>query len=418
MKRFHQRPLRHHQKGAVAIIVGLCIIVLIGFLGLVVDLGRLFITKTELQNAADACALASARELNGQSDALTRADNAGITIGSRNKVNFQGDAIAIQSNFIDYSNELAGPYQTSDLANPITAKYAKCTIPETGITPYFMQILGFGNQTVRAMGVAHLDHGQIGCAIPLGLCKKPGGAEPDFGFVVGKWETSKFPSGPGPKFTGSFDWIDFTPNAPTPGCAGGGANELKCLLEGPGECNIPPAGTLVGEQGQIASLDKSWNSRFGISQGSTPDPTKSDQTGFSYTATTWPYSAPQNAYSRNTGGVPPNYKQAQQGKLSYQTDIDPNQLGAVKTINYNQGVAGRRIAAAPIVDCTDWAASTPQNVPVLGYACILMLHPVKGPHEDIWLEYLGRTNSPNNPCISAGLGGGNGNGPLVPVLAQ
>ena len=36
------------QKGAVLVLVGMSIAVLIGFLGIVVDLGRLFVTKTEL----------------------------------------------------------------------------------------------------------------------------------------------------------------------------------------------------------------------------------------------------------------------------------------------------------------------------------------------------------------------------------
>ena len=47
------------QRGAVAIIVGLMAAVLVGFIGLAIDGGHLYLTKTELQNAADACALAA-----------------------------------------------------------------------------------------------------------------------------------------------------------------------------------------------------------------------------------------------------------------------------------------------------------------------------------------------------------------------
>ncbi|MEE8084984.1 MAG: pilus assembly protein TadG-related protein, partial [Alphaproteobacteria bacterium] len=53
--------------------------VLIGFGALVVDLGRLFTLQTELQNAADVAALAGAAELDGQSDAITRARAAATT---------------------------------------------------------------------------------------------------------------------------------------------------------------------------------------------------------------------------------------------------------------------------------------------------------------------------------------------------
>ena len=59
MKRTLQRPTRQAQRGAVAIIVGLTLAVLVGFAGLAIDGGRLYVNKTELQNAADACALAA-----------------------------------------------------------------------------------------------------------------------------------------------------------------------------------------------------------------------------------------------------------------------------------------------------------------------------------------------------------------------
>jgi Flp pilus assembly protein TadG len=78
------------QRGAVAIMVGFSIFVLIGMLGLVLDLGRMFIIKTELQNGVDACALAAARELTGgDTDSLVRAEAAGLLVGGRNKVDFQ-----------------------------------------------------------------------------------------------------------------------------------------------------------------------------------------------------------------------------------------------------------------------------------------------------------------------------------------
>ncbi|MEZ5662936.1 MAG: Tad domain-containing protein [Burkholderiaceae bacterium] len=65
-----------HQRGAVAVILGITVTVLIGFAGLAIDLGRFFIVKTELQNAMDACALSASTQLRpGQNNpnALTRA---------------------------------------------------------------------------------------------------------------------------------------------------------------------------------------------------------------------------------------------------------------------------------------------------------------------------------------------------------
>ena len=50
------------QRGAVAIAVAVGLLVLLGIAGLALDLGQLFVTKTGLQNAMDACALPAARD--------------------------------------------------------------------------------------------------------------------------------------------------------------------------------------------------------------------------------------------------------------------------------------------------------------------------------------------------------------------
>jgi hypothetical protein len=52
-------------RGAVAIVVALSLVLLMGFLALVVDVGNLFRVRGELQNAADAAALAGAQALDG-----------------------------------------------------------------------------------------------------------------------------------------------------------------------------------------------------------------------------------------------------------------------------------------------------------------------------------------------------------------
>jgi len=51
------------QRGVVSVMIGVTIMMLLLMLGLVLDLGHLYIVKTELQNAADSCALSAAREL-------------------------------------------------------------------------------------------------------------------------------------------------------------------------------------------------------------------------------------------------------------------------------------------------------------------------------------------------------------------
>jgi Flp pilus assembly protein TadG len=60
------------ESGSVAVITAVCLVFLIGFVALVVDVGHLYSVRNELQNAADAAALAGARALfpiNGYPDA-------------------------------------------------------------------------------------------------------------------------------------------------------------------------------------------------------------------------------------------------------------------------------------------------------------------------------------------------------------
>lgn len=81
-------PLRKRQRGAVAIIVGLTLVILVGMLAFAVDLGHAYLVKTGLQNGADAAALAGAVELNGTKDGVLRAKNSAIAMARQNEYVF------------------------------------------------------------------------------------------------------------------------------------------------------------------------------------------------------------------------------------------------------------------------------------------------------------------------------------------
>jgi uncharacterized membrane protein len=61
-------------------------IALFGTAGLAIDVGRLYITKSEAQSYADSAAVAAAIELDGNPTAITRAEGAGAA--NTNKFNF------------------------------------------------------------------------------------------------------------------------------------------------------------------------------------------------------------------------------------------------------------------------------------------------------------------------------------------
>ncbi len=53
----------NNQRGVSAVIVGICLLMLVSFVALAIDVGHLYVVRNELQNAADAGALAGARHL-------------------------------------------------------------------------------------------------------------------------------------------------------------------------------------------------------------------------------------------------------------------------------------------------------------------------------------------------------------------
>src|SRR5206468_4275919 len=139
------------------IVVGISLAVLVGFVGLALDGGRLYVTKTELQNAADSCALAAAYELAGApsiaAEAFAGADAAATTVAQKNRVGFQGDAIASADVTVEFSNALSGGAWLSAGSGPGgDARYVRCTIQRNGITPWFMQLLP-AHGPVRAAGL-------------------------------------------------------------------------------------------------------------------------------------------------------------------------------------------------------------------------------------------------------------------------
>jgi len=398
------------QRGAVAVATALSVVVLVGLLGVVIDLGRIFIVKTELQNAADACALAAALELDGNANALTRAENAGITVATRNTVHFQSEAVVATAANVRFSTTLSGPggdnsvYLTqADGAAP-SSTYVMCTLTRPGLAMTLASIIGASATSVAGRAVATIAPAQTACAIPLGVCQK--GTPPTYGFAPGEWISGRFDAGGG--MTGSFNWIDFSPPA-------GGQSELAGLLAGQGTCNTNVT-TEIGESGIMGNAAaRAWNSRFGLYQGGGGNPQLNtappDFTGYAYTPLSWP---------SQSNALPHFLSPSRVGNSSYQgNDATGLSISNAYTVaspsDHATYGANRRLGIAPVVDCAGWTSSP--TVPLLGYVCVLMLHPIGSPGDTVQMEYVGSASDPASPCATSGLAGGT-TGPLVPVLVQ
>lgn len=413
------------QRGVVAIIVALSMVTLVGFVGLALDLGKLFVTKTELQNSADACALAAAQELRGANkNQLTLAEEAGIAVGTSNNVQFQSNSVTVKPNDVTFSDTLDGTYLSrSSVANVLTMRFARCTVQRIGIANWFIQVLGIGDQEVNATAVASLVPSQTTCAMPIAVC-----ADKLAGKVPGDWLDTLL--SPGEGLTGDFLWASFASK--------GGGKALKDIITGSGECNFPTDGERVGTPGSVTSAYAAWNTRFGVYTGSYDKATAPmDFTGYAYTAKNWSTSATppapftcKNAYvggdfiDKRTSHTP---MQNPSRPLTGLRVVPPAKSSS--TTEHSQG-DDRRIISVPVVNCADFSGAS-HEAAIGSWACVLMLHPLDQNADAsasacpgktgnrAFLEYLGPANDPKSPCASAGMAGGPGSiGPLVPALVQ
>jgi hypothetical protein len=417
------------QRGSMAIIVGLSLVVLVGFAGLALDLGRLYVNKTELQSAADACALAAANELvcdtsipTGSCPAsyLLNAESAGIFAAGKNFKDFQASAVSIAPADVKFSTALApnAAYLSRAGGASTASKYAMCTARSIGIIPWFMGVMGIGASNVTATAVATLAPGQTFCnAAPVGVCKKTMGTAPAYGYTVGEWISSSFTSGngnSGDSLAGGFVWVDFTPNA-------GGNSEIRDQLAASSSvCGIR-VGDNVQQPGQQQGAKSAYNTRFGMypngANAYTPQTAPPDRTGYAY-----PNKSPgspvipvgTSAYGdyRNRQNSHTPFTSNQYGVSGPGGNIAGNPITSADHAKYG---AERRLVAAPFVDC-----SAGNTVPILGMACVLMLNPMSnGASGTVYLEYRGLATSATSPCRSAGLPGGPGaTGPQVAALVQ
>jgi Flp pilus assembly protein TadG len=420
-----QRVNARRQHGAVLITVALMTMLLLGFMGIAMDLGRLFIVKSELQTAMDACALAAAQELDLQADAITRARSAGLTAGNLNRVNLQsanwsgqGQLTETEITFKDTA------YVDTEL--PGVAQYAQCEHRQESVQTWLMHVAAaaLGNTTdipstnnVLARAVATRAHGQTTCPIPVTLKPKGGGTAPDYGFTPGEWVTLLTTQSATPG--GYIGWANLD--------GSNDANETRAEMNG--KCGTR-VNDVLGTPGTQTTIAEPWNYRFGIYKklpdfSIDPDYMRPDLSGYAYSATNWP--SQRNAYNGTDAAAGPtaaNFvsKRASFGACAPDGTVKScesitgaslnsfKDLAATGTGTASHGAWGtnRRIVTVPVTDSAN---------KVVDFACMLMLQPLSIPMKNVQLEYIGNASRQDSPCSFSGMPGGVA-GPLVPALVR
>src|SRR5207302_1736645 len=106
---------RKSQRGFVVIAVTLSILFLLGVAGLAVDIGRMYIAKSEAQSFCDAAAISAAVKLDGTVDGITAAQTA-VTNSFQLPWNFGLDKITTPQ--VEFATTAAGPWSATP-ASPI-----------------------------------------------------------------------------------------------------------------------------------------------------------------------------------------------------------------------------------------------------------------------------------------------------------
>jgi Flp pilus assembly protein TadG len=414
------------EKGAIILTFAMMLLFLIGFAGIAIDLGRLFIVRTELQTALDSCALAAAQELDGQSNSTTRARNAGLVAGNVNNVNLQSPTWDGHGKLT--ANDIS--FRDQDYAATVSdasARYVQCQHTQFGVKAWLLPLMTAFSGTaypstnsVLGTAVATRGHAQSVCPVPLAF-RVLNNTPPNYGMVPpikpGDWIPVLVDNGT--LAPGQIGWANYN------GANDQSANETSIELGENGTCGVGIGrATLPGTHGVQESMMTVWNARFGIYKNKDgPDVSHPDYSGYAYTTKNWSGSSAYGDYvikrknfaslDNDKSSLSEGWNIAFDGKIGhgFTSIATPGTGGTHAQFGYN-----RRVVLVPVVTAANQ---------IIDFACMFMLAPLndpagKGKFENTNFEFLGFTGvagtSPS-PCTTNGLAGGAA-GALVPVLVR
>src|SRR4030095_15314821 len=108
---YERMPRRKGERGSVTIMTDIALFGWVLVLGLAIDVSRIYLVRAGLQNAADAAALAAARELNsgtdGLADAVTEAKAVALEANTYGLNRTGGSVPSVTISKVEFSTSLA-----------------------------------------------------------------------------------------------------------------------------------------------------------------------------------------------------------------------------------------------------------------------------------------------------------------------
>ena len=166
MKTAYRRHNR--EQGAIAIVLGLTLVILFAMGGLVLDLGHLYIAKAELQNGADSAALGGAVELNESAAGIDNAQAQAIAVAQKNRYDFS-TPLTLTAADISFGPGPDGPWSSGASArtNPQGQTFIRVDTGSKTFATYLMGIAGIASTSTSGVAVAGRFVNDV---TPIGVC--------------------------------------------------------------------------------------------------------------------------------------------------------------------------------------------------------------------------------------------------------
>jgi Flp pilus assembly protein TadG len=179
-------------RGYILVALTLGLVFLLGMAGLAIDIGRMYITKSEAQSFADSAAFAAALELDGTAAGVTRAQTA--VSNNPKKWEFQNDSFTGVTT--SFASSAAGPFSTTP-PNPPSGYYFARVQTSVSLPMYLMGPLAGQNASIAAAAVAGraATTGTAGGEFPFSpytRAASPDNAADPFGYQVGNQYTLRW----------------------------------------------------------------------------------------------------------------------------------------------------------------------------------------------------------------------------------
>jgi Flp pilus assembly protein TadG len=393
---------RDKQRGNVLVYTVLSALFLFFAVGLGVDLSHLYLAKTELQNAADAGALAgaSALTLPDNTKIATAVDRAVNTM-NLNKYNFNNKQFvavmdtATQRTLVTFAINLTGPWisEASATANPTNIRFIKVNTPTVPVSVIFASPLLGSSQSLDAKATAGLSvPGNVRyCMAPLTAVAPPPGQSFPAGYEgscptagIQHYTDGSPDCDPTKAFCKKCAYPIRSPsgnNAPGSGnyqvlaCAGAGASDVRDALAAYGEScqcgNVSPGDIIPTKTGENAGpVAQGLNVRFDDYGGGAP----------SYSTAVPPDVNIAQGASQGTGS------NTTWDGITYKQYTESNPFTGPS--NGHVGALNRRVLIMPIVASSEFGNGQ-TNVTVSSLGAFFMQAQAVGTEGLIKAEYVG-----------------------------